>query len=368
MEKERLEKWEAERNAEEAAKKSAHMEIWTARLKAEQEKRLVVIPTNFSSPDQYRNERRLHDDLMDRPILIEKVLSKEECERICDDLVCQAGSANIQLQRKKKGETIMHDCTFEQSLDVMISSKLDDSIFCFVEGRLESNEALQPSKQILKNAKESLFEGDDDWFEWFPPEAVPSDCVVIASHGATSTLHRDPFEWTGTSLCLEGRQIWRFLPPPPPDEALRACRLESIAWGQENVEGVDDLVLSAGRQSDNSFFTINKEANGSIMVEPRDLAEMEDLKAFRVVNDLAIDAGSLRHGSLRPNIPGVVGDAFLPMDQLKWSTAMKRLRRQIKANSAREREISSDKSDHEGYVYPSSYINDLFMLDYRSNA
>jgi hypothetical protein len=37
MEKERLEKWEAERNAEEAAKKSAQMEILTARLKAEQE-------------------------------------------------------------------------------------------------------------------------------------------------------------------------------------------------------------------------------------------------------------------------------------------------------------------------------------------
>jgi hypothetical protein len=90
------------------------------------------------SPNQYWNKRRLHDGLMDRPILIEKVLSKEECERICDDLVlCQAGSANIQLQRKKKGETIMYDCNLEQSLDSMISSKLDDSIFCFVEGLLE---------------------------------------------------------------------------------------------------------------------------------------------------------------------------------------------------------------------------------------
>jgi hypothetical protein len=37
---------------------------------------------------------------------------------------------------------------------------------------------------------------------------------------------------------------------------------------------------------------------------------MEDSKAFRVVNDLAADAGSLR-----PNIPGGVGDAFLPIVQ-----------------------------------------------------
>jgi hypothetical protein len=64
-----------------------------------------------------------------------------------------------------------------------------------------------------------------------------------------------------------------------------------------------------------------------------------------VVNDLATDAGSLR-----PNIPGGVGDAVLPMDQLKWSTAVKKLWWQIKANTAPEREISSDESDQKGYV------------------
>jgi hypothetical protein len=47
------------------------------------------------------------------------------------------------------------------------------------------------------------------------------------------------------------------------------------------------------------------------------------------------------------------------MDQLKWSTVVKKLRRQIKANLAQERELaevatnsepSSDESDQEGQV------------------
>jgi hypothetical protein len=36
------------------------------------------------------------------------------------------------------------------------------------------------------------------------------------------------------------------------------------------------------------------------------------------------------------------------MDQLKWSTVVKKLRQQIKANSARESEVSSEESDQEG--------------------
>jgi len=86
-------------------------------------------------------------------------------------------------------------------------------------------------------------------------------------------LHRDPFTWTGTSICLEGTKIWRFVAPPGAiqpsssssekhnnghfqtddsavrmiDDALKSYRLPSVAWD-------DDVFLSSGWQSDMSLY------------------------------------------------------------------------------------------------------------------
>ena len=135
------------------------------------------------------------------------------------------------------------------------------------------------------------------WFrDYFPTEARPTDCVILAGEGATSTLHRDPLEWTGTNLCLDGTKVWRFVAPPLAaamaaaalaedsessksalcdsngngdngygdencsavaviDGVLDAYRLDSIAWGDaDHKNGDDPLTLSAGWQSDYSLF------------------------------------------------------------------------------------------------------------------
>jgi hypothetical protein len=122
-------------------------------------------------------------------------------------------------------KTTIYDVTLEQSLSLIMDSKPSDAVFCFVEGLLGTSKGLETSKRRLQQARESLFSSPKNnqeeasssvnWFDHFPDFDLQLDCVVIiAGQGAMSTFHRVPFEWTGTSLCLEGRKLWRFLLPP----------------------------------------------------------------------------------------------------------------------------------------------------------
>lgn len=67
----------------------------------------------------------------------------------------------------------------------------------------------------------------DDWFAYFPPEMRPEGRALnIGGPGSISSLHADPFNWTGTNTVFEGRKAWRFLPPSTPAEWLCARRKE----------------------------------------------------------------------------------------------------------------------------------------------
>jgi len=197
------------------------------------------------------------------PIIIKDISSSSALEQIVDDLMVTCGNDVVSLQHKQKRRngmrTNIYDVTFRESIEYMMDSQHGDSYFAFCEGLLPASHALH---QKWEQIREKPFPQTENWFDFFSPSLKPTDAIIVAGSGSTSTLHRDPFEWTGTSLCLEGVKIWRFILPPNDDvrvvdETLDSYRLNSVAWEEENGESA---VLSAGWQSDLSLYgSVDKE-------------------------------------------------------------------------------------------------------------
>mmetsp|Transcript_14955 Transcript_14955/g.17399 ORF Transcript_14955/g.17399 Transcript_14955/m.17399 type:complete len:452 (-) Transcript_14955:26-1381(-) len=243
--------------------------------------------------------------IYETPVLIENVLSSSTCEDICDSLMNNLGHVPVQLQQKEqrldpesKPETNIYDVPLYEAFDYVMDSQYENSFFSFSEGLLnyydncddedERGTVMKNIKDILNSSKETLFgnsiQTNKSWnlFDNFPEHIKPSDCVVIAGEGATSTLHRDPFCWTGTSLCLEGTKVWRFIAPPVQlgnyidddvrdddsgvtliDDVLNAYRLPSVAWDSNSItneeeQKKDPTYLSSGWQSDYSLYSTPK--------------------------------------------------------------------------------------------------------------
>jgi hypothetical protein len=194
----------------------------------------------------------------------------------------------------------------------MMRSKPDDCFFCFSEGLLnEKGGEIEDTISILDSAKENLFtrgnnEKGDDLFQYFPSDVKPSDCVILAGEGATSTLHRDPFSWTGTSLCIEGSKIWRFIAPPGAqsvipgskgdsgvsriDDILKSYRLQSSAWTKGSSEDNEELVpLSAGWQSDFSLY----DSKSSSLRSAREWSDLEKDWKLEAMTSIALSAEAL---------------------------------------------------------------------------
>jgi hypothetical protein len=200
--------------------------------------------------------------IRDEPIIIRDIASPEAIESLANELMSVFGEEQIQMQHRVKNEdgettTKIYDIALRDSIDYMMDSFHDDSFFAFCEGLLPSSSATITLHKKLKDIREAPFPMAENWFDYFPESVRPTDALVLAGAGATSTFHRDPFEWTGTSLCLEGVKIWRFILPPTiadggvaiVDNALKSYRLGSIAWEEENQQ-----VLSAGWQSEMTLY------------------------------------------------------------------------------------------------------------------
>jgi Cupin-like domain len=229
-------------------------------------------PTATIAKDDFNSERDYYDflggDSCGRPILIEGALSEADCQKCCEQLMAVADTVQVDLQEQSAGGTQIYQLLLSEAIEVIMRrSNSRKAYFAFCEGLLEEESTLSEVQRTATIARESLFADDLDLFPEFPARVQPTDAVIVAGAGATSTLHRDPMEWTGTSLCLEGTKVWRFLEPPrgsegqsgrervlTVDEALRSYRLASIAW-QSDDDGAGSVALSAGWQSHFSLFS-----------------------------------------------------------------------------------------------------------------
>ena len=314
---------------------------------------------------------KLTDDLVSECGNIEVTLQRKQRQKSPQLSTTKRRSKTSKRDRSKEKKDVdggdftetttdLYLCSFLEAIDLVLGqSKHDDALLAFCEGLLDPQEdnLLQEGgslslslQQKMTEIREELFqqrssmnhERDTDtneknekaatslpidpcWFgKYFPTDALPTDCVILAGEGATSTLHRDPLEWTGTNLCLDGTKVWRFVAPPFAVKALEsakekkeptwetdddetnssvaiidglldAYRLDSIAWGDGDDE--DPLTLSAGWQSDYSLF-----ANFHNGMTGSDLLKLEETKGTNEKLDTIKRTGS-NVDRLQPNIP-----------------------------------------------------------------
>ena len=172
-----------------------------------------------------------------QPFVAANALDGNACDAWTDELMRTLG--DVPCTQQIAGEPV--EAPLESFFYDALASTHAEPHFLFDEALLDGDlrdAAIEPQRAI--------FEGEESWLDAFPAERRPADaCVVCAGAGARSPLHRDPYDWTGTSLCLEGSKVWRFLLDVDDDE-LEAYKLPSEAFGDD----------SAGTQSDIDLYCV----------------------------------------------------------------------------------------------------------------
>lgn len=220
----------------------------------------------------------------------------EEYEAWCDEFIAATSDELVQVQFSGVEEEAMTVWDFVNG--PALDSTHQEPAFVFEEGLLD------PSSYCAKEAtrvRESVAD-DEDWFScFFPEELRPTDCVVMAGEGATSTLHRDPFEWLGTSLCMEGSKLWRFVRS---DRLTGYRRLQSQAFG-----------LSAGWQIDDQSLFSTRHAS---VPSAREFSEMNEERLDRLL-EISLDERALAPSVDAPFLAAVQDAGDLVLIPKDWT-------------------------------------------------
>ena len=205
------------------------------------------------------------------PRIVKGVLDATQCEHFADALLRNAKEHKVIVQTQYDDATSEESTTLDKFCrSHVFDSSHDGAKLIFDEDLLD--DCAPEVAAGVRAAVDTLFK-DESWFDWFPDFAKPRDCAVLAGQGARSTLHRDPFEWTGLNTCLEGSKLWRFVRDDA--DLLAPYRLTSSAWGG----------LSVGWQSDESLFKRRK----ATVPTARALAEMDDDDRRSAIDAVARD-------------------------------------------------------------------------------
>ena len=150
----------------------------------------------------------------------------------CSPADAPPSSATI-AQVQSSGETELFEGALRDYLGEMVEESTHDAArFLFDEGALNGSPALQLEPPPFAVG------GAGDGFAAFPPPLRPAPCCLLAGGtGARSSLHADPYAWTGWNVLLEGEKLWTFLPPSAAaEEALQAVRKPPNAWGAKGAD------------------------------------------------------------------------------------------------------------------------------------
>jgi len=195
-----------------------------------------------------------------QPLLLTHALPELDHGRWLSQLVRAAGDEPVVYQEQLGGVTELYEARLRDALGACAgASSHDAAVFLFDEELLPRC----PPKLRLTPAAHPLFAGCDAGFAAFPRALRPAPCCLLAGGlGARSSLHADPYNWTGWNYCLEGTKLWTFFPAgPAADAALRAVRKPPNAWSA----GVE---LAAGWESPVDLYRAQGAQGGFLPSEP----------------------------------------------------------------------------------------------------
>lgn len=190
-----------------------HLDFEAALKVRENNMRLYNYSYNRSGVDRRKNlSLEEYRDVYDGkwPVIIQDIVPFWRASSWSRELFCEIyGQERVVM----KG---VHD-----GLDKASTLALPLELFC-----LHSNESRQnswtyiedelfiPMRPWLRKDIGSMVSGDEDFFQLFPKEVRPWDSMLLwGTRFSRSSLHIDPYNWTGTNAVISGLKHWKLFPP-----------------------------------------------------------------------------------------------------------------------------------------------------------